>query len=209
MGGGALTLALDVGTRTNNSTWRSSVRELNLDDSRGIRDVGEYDSGKDPAPAQSQNQMENRFVLDVVIIKRAAIIELFACKDESLLVCGNPFFVLHKLLDAIDCCIQRADEGDVLASECLDIEDDLSFGSDRNGYGAVGQSVAKNAVVVHGLVMVLEFNAVEEEVLAFDGGFVGSEPCMNALEEEEDGLVWFVADVDCIVRAFVGDDDIE
>ena len=156
--------------------------------------------------------MESRFVLDVVVRKLAAIFELFACKDEPLLVWGNPFFVLHNLLDVIDCRIRRAEERYYLAGECLDIEGNLSLGSDRRGnkgHGAVGQGVAKNAVVVHSLVMVLELHAVEEEVLARDGSFVGSEPCVDTLEEKEDGLVWLEADVDCAVRATVGDDDIE
>lgn len=79
----------------------------------------------------------------------------------------------------------------------------------NEGYRAVGQGVAENAVVLHGLVIVLEPHAIEEEFLTGDRGFVGSEPCVDALEEEEDGLAWFVTDVDGVVWVTVGDDDIE
>ena len=55
VGWGAFTLALDVGTTTSNTTRRSLVRELDLDDSRGIRDVGEHDSRKGSTTAQFQD----------------------------------------------------------------------------------------------------------------------------------------------------------
>merc|ERR550525_2243213 len=43
---------------------------------------------------QAQDQMEGRFLLDVVVRQRASILKLFPGKDESLLVGWNSFFVL-------------------------------------------------------------------------------------------------------------------
>merc|ERR1711976_1145870 len=46
------------------------------------------------ASTESQNQMQCRFFLDVVVRKGAAILKLLASKDQSLLVWGNTFLVL-------------------------------------------------------------------------------------------------------------------
>jgi hypothetical protein len=46
--------------------------------------------------------MEGRLLLDVVVGKSAAILELLACKDQALLVRGNALLVLDLRLDVVD-----------------------------------------------------------------------------------------------------------
>jgi len=46
--------------------------------------------------------MEGRFLLNVVIRKRAAVFELFACEDETLLIRRNALLVLDLRLDVVD-----------------------------------------------------------------------------------------------------------
>ena len=46
--------------------------------------------------------MEGRFLLNVVIRKGAAIFQLLAGEDQTLLVWGNAFFVLDFSLDVLD-----------------------------------------------------------------------------------------------------------
>jgi len=84
--------------------------------------------------------MEGRLLLDVVVGQRAAVLELFAGKDEMLLIGGNaifmppfrlcdtcrrtsndsPFLVLDLSLDIVD-CVRRLDlEDDGLPGQGLD-----------------------------------------------------------------------------------------
>lgn len=44
------------------------------------------------------------------------------------------------------------------------------------------------AVVLQGAVMVLEWGAMEEEVLVVDGLFIGSEAGVDAFEEDREGV---------------------
>ena len=46
--------------------------------------------------------MEGRFLLNVVIRKGAAIFQLLAGEDQTLLVWGDAFFVLDFSLDVLD-----------------------------------------------------------------------------------------------------------
>jgi len=63
--------------------------------------------------------MEGRLLLDVVVRKSAAVLELLSGEDEALLVRGNTLFVLNLGLDAVD-SIGRLDlEGDGLSGEGL------------------------------------------------------------------------------------------
>jgi hypothetical protein len=47
--------------------------------------------------------MKSRLLLDVVVGESAAILELLASEDETLLVWGNTFLVLDLGLDVVDC----------------------------------------------------------------------------------------------------------
>ncbi|KAH9571912.1 hypothetical protein CY35_02G118400 [Sphagnum magellanicum] len=46
--------------------------------------------------------MQSRFLLDVIIRQSAAIFQLLAGKDESLLIRRNPFLILDLSLHVID-----------------------------------------------------------------------------------------------------------
>jgi hypothetical protein len=50
--------------------------------------------GLDDAAAQTEDEMQGRLLLDVVVGERAAVLELLAGEDEALLVRGNAFLIL-------------------------------------------------------------------------------------------------------------------
>ena len=51
--------------------------------------------GSHTSTSKSEDQMESRFFLDVVIRESSSIFELLTCEDESLLIWGNTFFILN------------------------------------------------------------------------------------------------------------------
>jgi len=51
---------------------------------------------------QTENEVEGRLLLDVVVAESATILKLFACKDQTLLVGRDPFFILDFGLDIVD-----------------------------------------------------------------------------------------------------------
>ena len=63
--------------------------------------------------------MESRLLLDVVVRKGAAVLELLSSEDETLLVRGNTFLVLDLLLHSLDGIRGLHLEGDGLASQGL------------------------------------------------------------------------------------------
>ena len=72
------------------------------------------------AAAQTQDQVERRLLLDVVVGEGAAIFELLAGEDQALLVGWDAFLVLDLALDIVDCVGGLDLEGDGLAREGLD-----------------------------------------------------------------------------------------
>merc|ERR1719265_1954073 len=64
--------------------------------------------------------MESGLLLDVVVLKGAAILELLTGEDESLLVWGDSFFVLDLGLHVLNGVGLLNIEGDGLAGEGLD-----------------------------------------------------------------------------------------
>ena len=70
--------------------------------------------------AQTQHEVQRGLFLDVVVGKRAAVLELLAGKDEALLVGGDALLVLDLLLDVVDGVARLDLEGDGLARERLD-----------------------------------------------------------------------------------------
>ena len=55
-----------------------------------------------PAAAQPRHQVEGRLLLDVVVRERAAVLELLAGEDQTLLVGRGAFLVLDLGLDVLD-----------------------------------------------------------------------------------------------------------
>ena len=70
--------------------------------------------------SQTQDQVKGWLLLDVVIRQSTTILELFARKDQPLLVRGNPFLVLDLGLDIIDCVWRFNLQGDCFPGEGLD-----------------------------------------------------------------------------------------
>ena len=54
-------------------------------------------------PTKAKDEVEGRFLLNVVIRKSAAVFELFSSKNQALLVRGNAFLVLDLGLDVVNC----------------------------------------------------------------------------------------------------------
>ena len=70
--------------------------------------------------SKSQNKMESRFLLDVVVRKSSAILELLTSKDESLLIWWDSLLVLDLGLNVLNGIGWLDLEGDSLSSEGLD-----------------------------------------------------------------------------------------
>ena len=51
---------------------------------------------------QTQNEVECRFLLDVIVGQCPAILQLLSCEDQSLLIGWNAFLLLHFLFDILD-----------------------------------------------------------------------------------------------------------
>ncbi|KAL9261646.1 hypothetical protein AKJ16_DCAP03184 [Drosera capensis] len=69
--------------------------------------------------AKTQHQVKGRLLLDVIVSKGAAILQLLAGEDQPLLVRWDPFLVLNLGLDVVNGVRAFHLEGDCLASECL------------------------------------------------------------------------------------------
>jgi hypothetical protein len=52
--------------------------------------------------SKSEDEMEGRFLLDVVVGESSSILKLLSSEDESLLIWRNTFFVLDLGLDVLD-----------------------------------------------------------------------------------------------------------
>ncbi|KAI5615597.1 hypothetical protein C0J50_0278 [Silurus asotus] len=71
------------------------------------------------ATPETQHQVERGLLLDVVVRQGATIFQLFASKDQPLLIWGNAFFVLDFGLDILNGVTWLNLKGDGLASQGL------------------------------------------------------------------------------------------
>ena len=71
-------------------------------------------------PTQPEDEVERRLLLDVVVGQGAAVLELLASEDETLLVGRNTLLVLNLGLDVIDRVGRLDFKRDCLARQCLD-----------------------------------------------------------------------------------------
>ena len=71
------------------------------------------------ATSQAQDQVERGLLLDVVIRKGAAILQLLACKDQALLIRWDPLLILDLGLHIVDGVAGLDVQGDGLASQGL------------------------------------------------------------------------------------------
>ena len=110
--------------------------------------------------AETKDEMESGLLLDVVIGKGAAILELLAGEDEALLVGRNALLVLDLSLDVVD-GVRRLDlESDRLAGEGLDENLHTTTEAEHQVEGALLLNV-----VVRKSAAVLELLAGEDETL--------------------------------------------
>ena len=110
--------------------------------------------------AETKDEMESGLLLDVVIGKGAAILELLAGEDEALLVGRNALLVLDLSLDVVD-GVRRLDlESDRLAGEGLDENLHTTTEAEHQVEGALLLNV-----IVRESAAVLELLAGEDEAL--------------------------------------------
>jgi hypothetical protein len=70
--------------------------------------------------SESENEMEGRLLLDVIVLEGSAVLELLSSEDESLLVWGDSFFILNLGLDSLDGVSLLNLKSDGLSGESLD-----------------------------------------------------------------------------------------
>jgi len=70
--------------------------------------------------SKSEDEMEGRLLLDVVVLEGSAVFELLTGEDKSLLVWGNSFLILDLGLDSLNGIGLLNLEGDGLSGEGLD-----------------------------------------------------------------------------------------
>ena len=68
---------------------------------------------------KSEDEVESRFLLDIVVGEGSAIFELLSSKNKSLLIRGNAFLVLDLCFDIVNSIGWLDVEGDSLASKRL------------------------------------------------------------------------------------------
>lgn len=74
----------------------------------------------DDTTTETENKVECRFLLDVVVRKGATVLKLLSGEDQTLLVRGNSFLVLDLGLDIVDCVRGLNLKSDSLARKGLD-----------------------------------------------------------------------------------------
>jgi len=72
------------------------------------------------ATAESEHEMESGLLLNVIVRKGSAVLELLSSEDESLLIGGDALLVLDLSLDIFNGVRSLNIKGDGLASESLD-----------------------------------------------------------------------------------------
>ena len=78
--------------------------------------------------SKSENQVEGRFLLNVIVRESSAIFKLFSSEDKTLLVWRNTFFVLDLSLDVFNSICRLNFKGDCFTSEGLDENLHIGFG---------------------------------------------------------------------------------
>jgi len=100
----------------------------------------------DDTTSESEDQMESGLLLDVVVGKGSAILELLASEDESLLVWRNSFLILDLGLDIFDSVGSLDLKGDGLTREGLDEDLHESGRSERKTKLGFGSPCHKSSV---------------------------------------------------------------
>ena len=72
---------------------------------------------------ETKDKVKSALLLDVVVSESAAVLELLAGEDETLLIRGDALLILDFLLDVVDGVARLNLEGDSLA--CKGLNEDL------------------------------------------------------------------------------------
>ena len=116
------------------------------------------------ATSQPQHQVQSTFLLDVVVRKCAAILQLLACEDQALLVGGDALLVLDLRLDVVNGVTGLDVQCDGLA--CQGLHKDLHATSQPQHQV---QSTFLLDVVVRKCAAILQLLACEDQALLVGG----------------------------------------
>lgn len=84
-------------------TWVQTSVALAADHLVAVVLLGENTQrGLNDTATQAEHQVQGRLLLDVVVRQSAAILQLFASEDQTLLIWGDSFLVLDLGLDILD-----------------------------------------------------------------------------------------------------------
>jgi hypothetical protein len=142
--------------------------------------------------AKAEHEVQRRFLLNVVIRKRALVLELLAGKDEALLVRGNALLVLNFLLDLLNCVGWFHIQSDCLARQSLD--ENLHAATEAQH--EVQRRLFLDVVVAQ-RAPVLELLAGENQTLLVRGNAL---LVLNFLLDALDRVGWFHIQSDCLAR---------
>ena len=134
--------------------------------------------------------MERRLFLDVVVAERAAVFELFAREDETLLVGRDPLFILDLRFDVLNRVARFHFERDRFSRQCFD--EDLHASSQAEHQ--VKRRLFLDVVVAQSAA-VFELFASENEAL-----LVGRDPLfvLDLGFDVFDGVARFHFERDCL-----------
>ncbi len=160
------------------------VLDLALDvlDAVGLFDLkGDGLAGEGPhknlhTSSESEDEVESRLLLDVVVGHSSSVFKALSCKDESLLVTGNALLVLNLALDGVDAVGVLNFDSHRLSGESS--HEDLH--SSPESEDEVDGAFLLN-VVVADAALVLELLSSENEPLLVDGdAFLGMDEFLEA-----------------------------
>jgi len=153
-------LILDLGLDILNSVGGLDIKSDGLS-SEGL-DEDLHSSSK------SEDEMEGRLLLDVVVGKSSVVFELLSSEDKSLLIRGDSFLVLDLGLDILNSVGGLDIEGNGLSSEGLD--EDLH--SSSKSEDQVESGLLLDVVVSEGSVVLKLFTSEDKSLLIRGDSFL-------------------------------------
>ena len=105
-------LVLDLGLNVIDGVRRLDLESDSLSGERLHEDLH--------ATTEAEDQVKSGLLLNVVVRKGAAVLQLLSSKDQTLLIRGNTFLILNLSLDVVNGIRWFNVQGDGLTSQCLD-----------------------------------------------------------------------------------------
>ena len=148
--------------------------------------------------AEAQDQVQGRFLLDVVVAERTPIFELLPGEDQTLLIRGDAFLVLDLLLHVLDGVAWLHVKGDCFARQSLD--EDLHTTTKAQDQ-VQGRFLLD--VVVAERTPIFELLPGEDQTLLIRGdAFLVLDLLLHVL----DGVAWLHVKGDCFARQSLDED---